>query len=124
MNMIRIFLVMIVGMGSISVCEASPISEYGTVTLSQPQWEGEGREYVRSMVTYENNTPHTFKTVQIQCIAYDENNTPISDFWINYSTRLNNHLIQPGTKKTKEASLKGGEKVKSISCSVEKAALE
>ena len=123
MNMIKIALAMLVGVGSISICGASPITEYGTVTVSQPLREGKGYEYVRSMVTYENSTPHTFKTIQIQCIAYDESNTPISDFWINYSTRLNNPPIQPGTKKTKEASLKGGEKVKSISCSVEKAAL-
>ena len=94
---------------------------FGTAKAGPIVWEGAGHKWARSMITYKNDTRHTFKTIQIQCIAKNSAEEPISDFLISYSEVLGHQPILPGTTKIKEAVFDNGSQVKSVSCSVERA---
>ncbi len=97
------------------------VKSYGSATAGPVLWKGAGYKFARSMITYKNDTIHTFKMVQIQCIAKNSNGDPVSDFPITYSVALGYQPISPGTTKIEEAVFSNGSQVKTVSCSVERA---
>ena len=96
-------------------------NNFGTASAGSIVWKGTGYKHARSMITYKNDTSHTFKLIQIQCVAYNSADEPISDFLINYAVSLGQQPIQPGASKIKEAVFDNGSQVKSVSCSIERA---
>ena len=86
-----------------SVSISASNESYGKITVSPISYQA-GYEYASSMITYENDTGRTFKTIQIQCVARNAAGVAISGFKLNYSVVLGDAPLSPGTIKIKEAN--------------------
>jgi len=118
MSLVLIFLV---GCDTSSNTAAAAPVNFGTASSGSITWKGTGYKHARAMITYQNDTSHTFKLIQIQCVAFNTANAPVSDFLINYGVPLGQQPIQPGATKIKEAVFDNGSQVNSVTCSIERA---